>query len=85
MTLPWKKRLIRIGALLLTGAIVVPAGAYIIGSTVIGPYEGNAGLAGYLGTIYLSAWRGERAALILILGPLLIVITWLIGRRLFRS
>lgn len=71
-------------ALLVTGAVIIPIGAYLVGSYVVGPYEGDGGMAGYLGAIYLSAWRGERAALTLILAPLLIVMAWLIGLRLFR-
>ena len=85
MTLLWKNRLKRTGALLLTGALFVPIAAYLIGSYIIGPYEGNGGLAGFLGTIYLSAGRGERAALVLILAPLLIVTVWQIGLWLKNS
>jgi hypothetical protein len=84
MTTLWKKRLMNILALLVTGAVILPVGAYLVGGYIVGPYEGNSGLAGYLGTIYLSAWRGEQAALTLILAPLLIVAVWLIGLRLYR-
>jgi len=71
-------------ALLVTGAVFIPAGAYLVGRFVIGPYEGDHGLAGYLETIYWSAWHGEQLALMLILGPLLIAATWLIGLRISR-
>ena len=81
---PWKKTLIRIGALLVVGAVIVPIMAYLVGGTIVGPYEGNSGLAGYLGTIYLSTWHGERAALTLILSPLLIIAIWLTALWLFR-
>jgi len=84
MTALSKKRLTRVAALLLTAIVFIPAAAYFIGSTVVGPYEGAGGLAGYLGEIYLSAMRGERAALTLILSPLLIVIIWKISLLLFR-
>jgi len=84
MTSPWKKRLMSILALLLTGAVIIPVVAYLVGGYVVGPYAGDGGLAGYLGAIYLSAWHGERAALTLILTPILIVMVWLIGLRLFR-
>jgi len=84
MTSLWKKRLMNILALLVTGAVIIPVCAYLVGGYIVGPYEGNSGLAGYLGTIYLSAWRGERAALTLILAPMLIVAVWLIGLRLYR-
>lgn len=84
MTTLSKKRLTRVAALLLTAIVFIPAAGYLIGSTIVGPYEGDGGLAGYLGTIYLSAMRGERAALTLILSPLLIVVIWQISLLLFR-
>ena len=80
----WKRNLIRIVALLVIGAVIVPIVAYLVGGTIVGPYEGNGGLTDYLGTIYLSAGRGERAALTLILTPLLIVAIWLTALWLFR-
>ncbi len=80
----WKKILIRIAALLFAGAVIIPVMAYLVGGTIVGSYEGNGGLAGYLGTIYLSTWHGERAALMLILAPLLIVVIWLTALRIFR-
>ncbi len=84
MTVPWKQSLMNVLALLVTGAVFIPIVAYLIGGYIVGPYEGENGLAGYLEVIYLSAGHGERAALTLILTPLLIVIAWLIGLRLFR-
>jgi len=84
MTSLWKKRLTRFAALLVTGAVIIPVGAYLVGSVVVGPYEGENGLAGYLGTIYLAALGGERAALILILSPWLIVIVWKVGLQFVR-
>jgi hypothetical protein len=83
MTPQLRTRLTNILALLVTGAAIIPAGAYLIGRYVIGPYAGQSGLASYLGSIYLAAWQGEKAALILILAPMLIVGIWLIGLRLF--
>jgi len=84
MTAQLRKRLTNLLALLVTGAAIIPVGAYLIGRYVIGPYEGEYGLAGYLGSIYLAAWQGEKPALILILAPMLVVGIWLIGMRLFR-
>ena len=82
MTSLWKKRLIGLGSLLLTGAVILPVTAYLVGSVIVGPYAGDSGLAGYLGTIYLSALRGEQAALTLILTPLLIALIWRITLKL---
>jgi integral membrane sensor domain MASE1 len=80
----WKNRLRQIAVLLLTGAFFVPVTAYLVGSFVVGAYEGDGGLMGYLSTIYLSAWHAEQAALILILAPLLIIMSWQIGLWLSR-
>lgn len=79
-----RKRLTNILALLVTGAVIIPVGGYLVGSYVVGAYEGENGLAGYIGTLYLAAFRGEKAALILILTPLLVAGSWLIGLWLFR-
>jgi|GEM_PF-1278629 hypothetical protein len=84
MTPLWKNRLRQIAVLLLTGAFFVPVSAYLVGSYVVGPYEGDGGLMGYLSTIYLSAWHAEQAALMLILSPLLIVMSWKICLWLSR-
>jgi hypothetical protein len=84
MTPLLRKRLTNLLALFVTGAAIIPVGGYLIGRYVIGPYEGENGLAGYLGSIYLAAWQGEKAALVLILAPMLVVGIWLIGLRLFR-
>jgi len=81
---PWKKTLLRSGTLLVIGAVLIPVIAYLVGGAIVGPYEGNGGLAGYLGTIYQSTWHGERAALMLILAPLLVVAAWMTALWLLR-
>ncbi len=85
MTSLQNQRLKQIGALLLIGVIIIPVSAYVVGSYIVGPYAGNAGLAGYVGTIYLAAWRGELAALVLLLGPVLVAGIWVITLRLSRN
>jgi len=84
VTSPWKKRLIGFGAVLLTAVVIIPVVAYSIGSYVVGPYGGDGGWVGYLSTIYVAAGRGERAALLLILAPILIVMIWIVSLWLFR-
>lgn len=84
MTPLWKKRLQTLLALLVTGAVIIPVAAYLVGGAAVGPYEGEGGLAGYLGTIYRSALRGEQAALTLILTPLLITTIWWLSLRFAR-
>ena len=83
MTSPLRTRLTNLLALLVTGTTVIPVAAYLVGHTVIGPYEGDYGLAGYLGSIYLAAWQGKKAALIIMLAPVLVAGAWLIGLRLY--
>jgi len=73
---PWRRRALTVLALLLTGALVVPALAYFVGTVVVGPYEGAGGLAGYLGTILAAAGRGDRAALIIGLTPIGLAVIW---------
>lgn len=80
----YKKHLKGIGLLILCATVFIPVLGYVVGSAVVGPYEGDGGLPGYLGTIYVSALRGERAALTLLFAPGLIVIVWLVGLWLFR-
>lgn len=80
----WRKRLTNLLALFVTGAAIIPLGGYLVGLFVIGAYEGENGLAGYLGSIYLAAWQGEKAALILILAPILVVGVWMIALWLYR-
>ena len=64
------------GALLLTGTIVVPMCAYVVGVTVIGPYAGNGGLLGYLAAIWRGIGAGDAAALSIALAPTLLTLTW---------
>ena len=64
---------------------MVPVVAYLVGGMAVGPYEGDGGLAGFLGSIYQSAGRGEQAALTLILSPVLIVSAWQLSLWLYRN
>jgi len=76
---------LRTGALaLLLSVLLVPVLAYIGGSLVVGDYEGNSGMLGYLLSIYGDAARGRWLAWILILAPVLIIATWTLVIRLIR-
>lgn len=77
MTPLWKKCLTALVALITVAAVIIPVIAYFIGGYMVGPYEGDGGLTNYLGTIYVAAGQGERAALTLILAPMLMVMIWL--------
>ncbi len=76
MSHPWRRRMLTVLALLVTGALLVPALAYFVGTGVVGPYEGEGGFAGYLGTILGAAWRADRTALIIVLMPIGLAIIW---------
>jgi len=68
---------IRTGGLaLLLSFVLVPVTAYIGGSVVVGDYEGQSGLLGYLVAIFGDALRGRWLAWLLILAPVLLVTIW---------
>ena len=57
-------------------ALIVPAGIYVIGRALVGPYQGPLGLLGLIGNIYTDALHGRVSAWFLLLSPLLIVLVW---------
>ena len=61
---------------LLLSFVIVPICAFIGGTLVVGDYEGESGLLGYLIAIFSDASRGRWLAWIMILAPVLIVGTW---------
>jgi len=71
--------------LVLLSLIIVPVCAYLFGGLIVGPYEGDGRLPGYLGKIISRAFSGDRSAWILMLTPSIIVSIWSIviwqGRR----
>ncbi len=70
------RRLIWILGLLVTGGIVLPLAAYLIGTRLAGPFAGTRGFASYLGAILADAAAGRPLALLLILGPLACAFVW---------
>jgi hypothetical protein len=71
----WRRNL-WIFLLCLAGVVIAPLAAYGFGSALMGAYEGEGGLPGFLGAIYSDAFRGGSAALGLVLSPTLFVLTW---------
>jgi H+/Cl- antiporter ClcA len=65
-----------IPGLALTGGLLLPIAGYLGGKSLIGAYEGKAGLAGYLASIYSGAGRGDLLAWWLLLSPTLILLVW---------
>jgi hypothetical protein len=65
------------GALAAFCLIGVPVIIYIFGSLIVGPYMGEGGLLGMLGTIYLEALTGHLSALILLFSPAILITIWI--------
>lgn len=77
-------RLRTAGLALLLSFLIVPVCAFVGGLIVVGDYEGQSGLLGYMGAIYGDALRGRWLAWMLILAPILIVGLWTIITKLTR-
>ena len=58
--------------LILAGALLVPAIAYVAGKRLIGNYEGKLGFIDYADSIYAAASRGEVLAWLILLSPVLV-------------
>ena len=71
----WRRNL-WIFMLCLAGVVIAPLAAYVFGAALMGAYEGEGGLPGFLGAVYGDAIQGGSAALGLVLSPTLFVLTW---------
>lgn len=65
-------------ALMLLGAsiVLVPSLIFLGGLWLAGPYEGDGGIFGMLAHVYKDALTGGLGALLLLLGPLLLILIW---------
>jgi hypothetical protein len=63
----------------------VPVAIYVLGGLIVGPYEGERGLIGMMGTIYVDALTGHVSTWIMLLAPALLVAIWLGCIKLRRS
>jgi hypothetical protein len=70
---PHKKELALLGSLLAFGLLFLPLVVYLVGVEVVGPYEGEGGAFGLLGSILAALARGSWAAWVLTLSPYIIV------------
>lgn len=68
-----KKELVLLGSLLAFGLFVLPLVVYLVGIEIVGPYEGEGGAFGLLGSILAAAARGDWSAWVLTLSPYIIV------------
>jgi hypothetical protein len=71
-----RKRIVTVVSHLLCGLGLLPVLVYVVGEAVVGPYEGIAGLASFLGSIYGDLLRFKPGAWILVTTPSLIVGVW---------
>lgn len=71
-----RSRVVTVISHLLCGLGLLPVLVYVVGEAVVGPYQGRAGLASFLGSIYADLVRFELGAWILVTTPSLIVATW---------
>ncbi len=60
----------------LVSLLLVPPLVYMGGSVLVGPYEGEFGMIGMIGTIYADAARLKASAWIVLLAPLLLGLIW---------
>lgn len=64
--------------------IAAPAAIFLLGSALIGPYEGASGMIGLMQHIYSDALAGEPAAWLVLLAPCLLILIWSISFRISR-
>ena len=69
-------------SILLLCLIGVPVAVYLVGGLIVGPYEGEGGILGMVGTIYADALTGHLSAWVLLSSPLLLVAIWMLVARL---
>lgn len=60
----------------LLSVLMVPVAVFAGGSLLVGPYEGEFGLLGMMGTIYRDAAQIKVTAWVLLLAPLLLGLIW---------
>jgi hypothetical protein len=69
---------------LVAGLLFLPVAAYVAGTHVIAPYEGQHGIASFFGTVYADAARARPLAVSLLLGPVLVVAIWKLNAWVWR-
>jgi hypothetical protein len=72
-------------ASLFLGLVAIPIAVYLAGQHYIAPYEGSRGLASFFGVIYGDAFQGKTLAVLLLLAPALIVVTWMLHLRIWKA
>jgi uncharacterized membrane protein len=72
-------------ALCLLSVIVVPAGVFLGGLLLAGPYAGANGLFSLMGDLYGDALALRPSALLLLSSPVLLVAIWALALTVHRS
>ena len=78
-----RRGLLTLLAVVLGGALAVSGLTFAVGS-LMGTYEGEHGLWGFLGEVFGAALQGRPGALVLLLSPSLCLATWWLVFRLLR-
>ena len=81
---PARRTALTLAILCLAGALLAPVAVYLFGSTVMGPYEGDGGLAGFSASVFAAAVEGKAGALALVLTPAGLLLTWWLVFQLLR-
>jgi hypothetical protein len=64
--------------------IAMPLLIYMVGTILVGPYEGEFGLLGLIGSLYGDALTGTPSAWLVLLSPCLLILIWMLSMRIGR-
>jgi hypothetical protein len=65
--------------------VIAPIIVFNAGLLLVGEYEGENGLFGFLSTVYGAALSGSLSAWLLLLGPIIVVLIWMCVYWAWRS
>jgi len=80
----WRSRIVTVVSHLLCGFGLLPVLVFVSGEALVGPYQGTAGLASFLGSIYGGLAEFQPGAWILVTTPSIIVGLWYVTMKLQR-
>ncbi len=71
-----RSRVVTVVSHLLCGFGLMPVLVFVVGEAVVGPYQGTAGLASFMGSIYGELAKFQLGAWLLVTTPSIIVAVW---------
>ena len=71
-----RSRVVTVVSHLLCGFGLLPVLVFVVGEAVVGPYQGTAGLASFMGSIYGGLAKFQLGAWLLVATPSIIVGVW---------